>query len=161
MNKEEKELLEYFLRQRRKKCIFFLFFIVGVVIIFAIGYQKYETKYNIGENLTNNTIQQNTIESQDNVFIEEKTLKNEIREQNLIPMENKQKEEIKVKENEKKQESLQSKPSNKDFLFSDGYNVNNVTAAAQKYLKDNKVSGKCIPIRDKEGIIIGMRVTVD
>ena len=50
------------------------------------------------------------------------------------------------------------KPKNKDFLFSDGYTMDNVTQAAQSYLKSSNWSGECIPIKDSDGVYLGMRV---
>lgn len=50
---------------------------------------------------------------------------------------------------------------NKDFLFSDGYTMSNVSEAASKYLYESGKSGKCIPLKDSEGIYIGMRVVFD
>ena len=53
------------------------------------------------------------------------------------------------------------KPANKDFLFSEGYTMDNVTQAAENYLKSSGYAGKCTPLQDGEGIYIGMRVTFD
>lgn len=64
--------------------------------------------------------------------------------------------------NEKKEEKPQqvsSKPNNKDFLFTDGYNMENVTQAAQDYLSASGYAGECTPIKDNEGVYLGMRVT--
>lgn len=47
---------------------------------------------------------------------------------------------------------------NKDFLFSDGYTMSTVSDAAYKYLKESGRSGECVPLKDDEGIYIGMRV---
>lgn len=47
---------------------------------------------------------------------------------------------------------------NKDFLFTDGYTMDNVTEAAYSYLKESGKSGSCIPLKNNEGIYIGMRV---
>lgn len=56
----------------------------------------------------------------------------------------------------------QSQPTknypNKDFLFTDGYTMDNVTEAAYAYLKESGKSGSCIPLKNSEGIYIGMRV---
>lgn len=51
--------------------------------------------------------------------------------------------------------------SNKDFLFKDGYTMQNVTEAASSYLRASGKSGKCIPLKNDEGIYIGMRVIFD
>lgn len=50
------------------------------------------------------------------------------------------------------------KPPNKDFLFTDGYTMDNVTEAAQNYLSSSGYSGECVPIKDDEGVYLGMRV---
>lgn len=49
---------------------------------------------------------------------------------------------------------------NKDFLFSDGYTMSTVSDAAYNYLKESGKSGECIPIKDDEGLYIGMRVII-
>lgn len=61
--------------------------------------------------------------------------------------------------NENKEKNTKEKPTNKDFLFTDGYTMDNVTQAAQDYLKSYDFSGECIPIKDNEGVYLGMRVT--
>ena len=59
---------------------------------------------------------------------------------------------------EKTKETSQSKPSNKDFLFAEGYTMENVTQAAQEYLKSSGYAGECVPLKDDEGVYYGMRV---
>ena len=61
----------------------------------------------------------------------------------------------KEKEKEKK---TSEKPANKDFLFTEGYTMDNVTQAAQDYLKSYNSAGECIPIKDNDGVYLGMRV---
>lgn len=46
----------------------------------------------------------------------------------------------------------------KDFLFTEGYTMDNVTDAAYSYLKASGKAGSCIPLKNDEGIYIGMRV---
>lgn len=60
---------------------------------------------------------------------------------------------------EEKAKQVSSKPVNKDFLFTDGYTMENVTQAAQDYLTTSGHAGECTPIKDNEGIYLGMRVT--
>lgn len=48
----------------------------------------------------------------------------------------------------------------KDFLFTDGYDMNTVSKAASDYIDANGGRGEAYPIRDQEGIIIGMRVKI-
>lgn len=50
---------------------------------------------------------------------------------------------------------------NKDFLFKDGYTMDNVTDAAYKYLKESGQPGRCVPLKDSEGVYYGMRVEFD
>ena len=52
------------------------------------------------------------------------------------------------KQAEVKTEQISSKPANKDFLFTDGYTMENVTQAAQDYLKSSGHAGECTPIKD-------------
>lgn len=49
----------------------------------------------------------------------------------------------------------------KEFLFKDGYTMDNVTDAAYAYLKASGKSGRCVPIKNSEGIYLGMRVEFD
>lgn len=46
----------------------------------------------------------------------------------------------------------------KDFLFKDGYTMENVSDAAYAYLKASGKPGSCVPLKNSEGIYIGMRV---
>lgn len=71
------------------------------------------------------------------------------------------------KEEKQSQQSFQStqqafnkgqKPPNKDFLFTDGYNMENVTKYAIDYLKSSNYPGECLPLKDEDGVYIGMRV---
>ncbi len=50
------------------------------------------------------------------------------------------------------------KPQGKDFLFSNGYTIENVGNACQQELLNSGASGSCIPLRDSNGIYIGMRL---
>ena len=44
---------------------------------------------------------------------------------------------------EEKAKQVSSKPVNKDFLFTDGYTMENVTQAAQDYLTTSGHAGEC------------------
>lgn len=63
-----------------------------------------------------------------------------------------------------KKQNTSKKPGNKDnyppkdFLFKDGYTMDNVSDAAYAYLKASGKPGSCVPLKDSEGIYIGMRV---
>lgn len=50
--------------------------------------------------------------------------------------------------------------TSKDFLFEDGYTMSNVSEAATDYLRKSGKSGECVPLKDKDGIYIGMRVII-
>lgn len=50
------------------------------------------------------------------------------------------------------------KPANRDFLFADGYTMENVTSVCQQALFSSGASGSCIPLTDENGIYIGMRL---
>lgn len=52
-----------------------------------------------------------------------------------------------------------STPKTKDFLFKDGYDMNTVSGACASSLSGHK--GRCDPIYDSDGIIIGMRATIE
>lgn len=65
---------------------------------------------------------------------------------------------IKVHQIPKKNTNQKNKPPNKDFLFTDGYNMNNVSQAAYEYLNSSGFAGECRPIKDDDGIYLGMRV---
>ena len=50
--------------------------------------------------------------------------------------------------------------TNKDFLFKDGYTMSNVSEAATEYLRASGKAGECVPLKDADGIYIGMRVII-
>lgn len=50
------------------------------------------------------------------------------------------------------------KPPNKDFLFSDGYTMDNVGNACQAALSSSGYSGACTPIKNADGIYMGLRL---
>ncbi len=109
------------------------------------------------ENSAENSIEistetlQNTTNS---VTIEKKN------EDNNINQKSKEKQEQKPipTASENKKSTTSKKPQNKDFLFTDGYTIENVSQVAQDYLKASGYSGECIPLKDNEGIYYGMRV---
>ena len=49
-------------------------------------------------------------------------------------------------------------PTNKDFLFVEGYTLENVSQVAQDYLNSFNASGECIPLQDEDGVYLGIRV---
>ena len=63
------------------------------------------------------------------------------------------------KKNKKKKSSSSSYKS-KDFLFEDGYTMANVSDVATDYLRKSGKAGECVPLKDADGIYIGMRVII-
>lgn len=180
MNEQDEKILQLYLNdiRRKKICILGISIVFIVTILFLCFYTKYKPNSNgienyyqeeivdkahneivtDKENLVNdeNTIvQENTIDKTD-----EKTKENtsiETKDENIKPDTN-DKNNIKTNVTSKKDENTKEKAKNKDFLFTDGYTMENVTQAAQDYLKSSGMSGECIPLKDNEGIYIGMRV---
>lgn len=52
-------------------------------------------------------------------------------------------------------------PTVKYFLFTDGYNMNNVVESCAKELKSSSRTGRCIPITDDNGIYLGMKLELN
>jgi len=169
MNDEDKKILELYLKDRKKHHI--VSALILIVILMLIGYyiiyiQQYKLKtcrsneneldYNditneIVEVSSQNKIEEiytNTIEEQKNI---ESNVKTEVKN---ITKETKN-------QNEDSKDTKKVKKANKEFLFKDGYNMQNVTKVAQDYLKSSGYPGKCIPIKDDEGVCIGMKVIFD
>ena len=63
------------------------------------------------------------------------------------------------KKNESSSSNNTSAPRTRDFLFSDGYDMSNVGSVCASSLAGHK--GRCDPIYDSDGIIIGMRATIE
>ena len=168
MNEQDKKLLELYEKDIKKKKIFFCF--VAIMFIIVISFYGFYTNYKQSfQNNAENVIQE---ETQNNIINENNTnddttlnilnSTNEIKEINNKEVEKTSKEKNitqdkreATKENEKK---TSEKPANKDFLFTEGYTMDNVTQAAQDYLKSYNSAGECIPIKDNDGVYLGMRV---
>ncbi len=60
----------------------------------------------------------------------------------------------------KKKKSSSSSYKSKDFLFEDGYTMANVSDVATDYLRKSGKAGECVPLKDADGIYIGMRVII-
>lgn len=188
MDENDKKLLQLYKKDIRKKRIIVFLLILIFIGGFSLYYFYIDLKQSTKEsNSDNKEITSNSIELKDtneemniNVTNESKTKKtdeNKITEATVNKVEteeiNKQtnkdtnvdkKEDTTKKDNNKKDTTEKvttnttEKPKNKDFLFSDGYTMDNVTQAAQSYLKSFNWSGECIPIKDSEGVYLGMRV---
>lgn len=50
------------------------------------------------------------------------------------------------------------KPSNKQYLFSQGYDMSSAPSACQNDLLSSGYSGSCTPIQDSDGIYLGMQL---
>lgn len=185
MNEENQKLIELYLQDAKKKKIIFLivFFIVILLFLFS-GYYLKQVKTDNVEDSDVNINEINSAEQENQIIINETTETNENTISEQQPQTNEEtiqntevaKPQTEIKE-EKKVESTPTqstststqkeetpkpqKPANKDFLFMDGYNMENVSQAAENYLKSSGYSGKCIPLKDDEGIYIGMRVVFD
>lgn len=53
---------------------------------------------------------------------------------------------------------LRPKPSNKQYLFSQGYDMSSAPSACQNDLLSSGYSGSCTPIQDSDGIYLGMQL---
>ncbi len=169
----EELILKKYLKSIRIKRIIILFFIVIMAIILVVicVYYKRNNNTEISENFVqiydetdNNDISQQNVKEQVNV--KEKNIIEETKEipntNENINLENKSETNIKSNNNDNNKKendkTTMVKPNNKDFLFADGYTMENVTQVATDYLKSYSWPGECIPIKDQEGVYIGMRV---
>lgn len=177
MNEQDEQLLIRYLQYRRKMKI-----IIFLIILFVVIASVILLKINFEKPTDNTVIQENIIENSENEIVTNNltnsisTVLDEVKEEKEVETitqtetkpkpvnENAEKvvETTKPTNNtssERKEEDKKTnKPANKDFLFIDGYNMDNVTQAAQQYLKASGYAGECIPLKDNEGIYIGMRV---
>ena len=180
MTEQENELLEMYIRyiKKRNLIIFIIVFIVVALGVFGLYKIKninnnVEDSNVIEEIINNEAIINEEIKEENNIEIKEHKVEENTQTQNIenttisnekIEIEKKTEEDKKEKtekvENNKQESSpaVAKKYENKDFLFKDGYTMENVTQAAQEYLKQSGQAGQCIPIKDNEGIYIGMRV---
>ena len=175
MNEQDKELLEKYLRYVKKRRI--IIFIL-LSLITSAGIIFFNCNIDNSSEIKENVIQEEIIENQENEDVTNNlsnTISEQVDEVNKEKLNSTESETKQVVEgnkeipktqnsnnntssNTKEVEINKSKPANKDFLFTDGYNMDNVTQAAQEYLKSSGYSGECVPLKDNEGIYIGMRV---
>lgn len=181
MNKQDEKLLEQYLNDIKKKNLIISIIIV-LVIVSVISFGIYfKTKKDSASSEQNNISNQNEINIISNNETEENAVLNTIEQENTEVV-NETQEQKKVEEKQEKKESeetqdnknqnkqneessktsetknTQEEPANKDFLFTDGYTMENVTQAAEEYLESFNASGECVPIKDSEGVYLGMRV---
>lgn len=175
MNEQDKQLLIRYLQYRRKMriIIFLIVFLIVVAILMLL-------KLKFDKPTDNTIIQGNIIENSENEIVTDNltnsisTVVDEVKEEKEVetitqtetkPV-NKNTEKVvettkpttNTSSERKEEDKTTNKPANKDFLFIDGYNMDNVTQAAQQYLKSSGYAGECIPLKDNEGVYIGMRV---
>lgn len=172
MTEQENELLEMYIKYIRKRNL--IIFIIAFIVVISVIYGVYKFK-----NLNNyvedsNLIEENNINEEIKVennteIIEEKVEETTISNEKIkIEKKEEDKKPISItntkqntKENTTNNTNTTNKPSNKEFLFTEGYTMENVTQAAQEYLKSSGHAGKCVPIQDKDGIYLGMKVIFD
>lgn len=172
MTEQENELLEMYIKYIRKRNL--IIFIIAFIVVISVMYGVYKFK-----NLNNyvedsNLIEENNINEEIKVennteIIEEKVEETTISNEKIkIEKKEEDKKPISItntkqntKENTTNNTNTTNKPSNKEFLFTEGYTMENVTQAAQEYLKSSGHAGKCVPIQDKDGIYLGMKVIFD
>lgn len=160
MNDEDQKMLEMYLKDRRKYCIIV---VLLVIIISFIGcYISYSVQHKTDEQicLSNNIINKiiyNEIYEVPLEIEEEKDNTIKIQEEKSIKTQDKHT----SYETKKKSTVNTNKKQDKEFLFVDGYTMENVSEVAQQYLKSSGGVGKCIPIKDEDGVCIGMKVVFD
>lgn len=179
MTEQEQELIDRYLKYIRKRrtiiSITILLFIFSSIFLFNlyikninqsnetyINEEKQENTLNEITNISINNTSQTEITKENNQEKQEETKENTTTQQKIT--ENNEKV-VKTPQSKpptssikKEQTITKTKPSNKDFLFVDGYTMENVSQIAQEYLKSSGYAGECIPLKDDEGIYIGMRV---
>lgn len=176
MNEQDQQLIEKYLRYIKKRRI--ITFVIFLLLILSAGIIFYTINFNVSSKVNENVIQEeiNASKESENVTnnlsntISENTDEVQLEKTDEIltetlPVVEDSKEVVETSKpntttssSKKEVEQNKTKPSNKDFLFVDGYNMDNVTQAAQDYLKSSGYAGECIPLKDSEGIYIGMRV---
>lgn len=181
MTEQEQALVDRYLKYLRKRraiiSITILLFIFSSLFLFNL-YIKNINQSNetyINEEKTENTLNEITNTSINTTSQTENTKENKQENQKETKENEKTTEPQKVNETtekvvktpqpkpstsstKKEQTITKAKPLNKDFLFIDGYTMENVSQIAQEYLKSSGYAGECIPLKDDEGIYIGMRV---
>lgn len=173
MNKEEEKMLNQYLEYLKKKRIIISSLIFVIVIISFIAYKQY-IKSNSNLPISNEIAEENQqVNNEKDIII----IQNEIVQENVIDntmLDSIQEESTEIEKNETKEiESVKEentpsattiqtnnseKPSDKYFLFTDGYTMENVSEVAQNYLKSSGYVGECVPLKDSEGVYIGMKV---
>lgn len=171
MNKQDQELIEKYLHYVRKRRIVT---VTSILIIILVSGFIFNLELDIPLNDVQSISVEETIEVQENEIVTNNILNvvntNVVEKEAEKPMENKSviaenkkttvtsKPTSTILSNNEEVKVEKTKPANKDFLFEDGYTMYNVIEEAHKYLKSSECAGECIPLKDDEGIYIGMRV---
>lgn len=175
MNEQDKQFIEKYLRyvKKRRIIIFIIIFVITSAGIIFFNINSYNSPIVsediIKEEITENQEIENVTSNLSNTISEKKDEENVEKQEETItetkPVDEKPKEVVQTSKpntttssTKKEVEQTKPKPSNRDFLFTDGYTMDNVTDAARDYLKSSGYAGECIPLKDNEGIYIGMRV---
>ncbi len=163
MNSEEKQLVKKYLKYRRKVKMYILIiiciFILPIILCILFRYNNTTIYYGGVEEKT--APSENKIEIDINIEDKEETEdKLEIKENNVEITKEEEPTNITESYDDKTVEEDYSKvkPRNKEFLFIEGYTMENVSSAAEQYLINSGYNGECIPIQDEEGIFLGMKV---
>ena len=176
MNSQDKKLLELYLQERRKKRIILCLIILVIIALSSISYMFYLMNTYTENGQTDSIINEIDIDVTNTKVNEEKETNipifntekenNEVTKNEIIPLPEQTSNSKEIETTEPKnnlQEEIEIEtnakiPINKDFLFTEGYTLENVSQVAQDYLNSFGVSGECIPLQDEDGVYLGIRV---
>lgn len=179
MTEQEEKLVEQYLRDMKKQRFVILLISFILVIVAFVFFKEYMKRNNNFVNTNNEIIEIEEKPNNELVVMNSIQIENEVIQTNVIdntivdsileePVEKKEVNKADKIENisnesikptpQVKTTIINEKPSNKDFLFVDGYTMENVTQVAQDYLKSSGYAGECVPLKDSDGVYIGMKV---
>lgn len=188
MTEQEERILELYSNDlRKRKIIIFVIVFILVMISFVISkiYQDIieQNNYNDNQiNYQNEIIQEENNETQKNIIENIPKIVETQPQENIVETENQETKKMQQVTSEtskvnkesnidtpksnstptnkpiEKQETVNKKPANKEFLFTEGYTMENVSQVAQDYLKASGCPGECVPIKDSDGVYLGMKV---
>ena len=183
MNEQDEKILEQYLKDLKKQRIIISLILFLIVIIGFIFSKEYMKRNGDSLNINNEVIEVKEQENSELVEMNTTKYENEIIQENVIdntigdviqeePIEkieiNESKETVNIGEtipndstsitSQTETSNIYEKPSSKYFLFTEGYTMEDVSEAAQNYLKSSGYAGECVPLQDSEGVYIGMKV---
>ena len=176
MNSQDKKLLELYLQERRKKRIIICIIMLVIIALSSISYMFYLMNVSTEKDETDLIINEIEIDVTNTKVNEEKETNiptsniekenNEVIKNEIIPLpeqtsNSKENETTELQTNLQEERVIENTakiPTNKDFLFAEGYTLENVSQVAQDYLNSFDASGECIPLQDEEGVYLGIRV---